>query len=1453
MSGVGEVASVIAIIQISKEVVTLCAKYYSGVKNAKKDRERLCEEVLVLVGVLEKVHESVMNQKAGSSSVLDGSHIRKCLTELEAIKNKLDPGVNANRGLMRRLKLRSLAWPFTGKEAEEEISRLQGRKLTFSLALAADTKAGVESLEQSQNIARLPNPDGAAFNSFRRQHESQCLPDTRVDLLRQIMEWSANSGDQCIFWLNGMAGTGKSTIARTIAGKLEGQKRLGGSFFFSSGEGDLANATKFIGTLAAQLAGMSPVLKRHISDAIAEHPDVVHNSLRNQWEQLILRPIKMLKSQDLPVSDLVIVVDALDECGSQDDVRVIIQLLSEAKTLKGIRLRTLVTSRPEDSIQVCFRALPKGVHQDLALHTVPQTVIHHDISVFLQKELEKIRTDHDLPPDWPGPRNIELLVRKANGLFIYAATACRFIGDAKWLPEERLTLVFQGDSAGKSPTRKLDEIYTQVLKHSVIGDDCDEREKIKLCLRFRQIVGSIVILFEPLTPTGLAELLQVEPRAHAVALKSLHSILDISQNQNSPVRLLHPSFRDFLLDEERCSDPQFFVDKEVAHKEVTERCLRLLSKNLRRNVCNLHTPGALTSELSRSTVEHHFPAAVRYACLYWCDHLQQSKAGLCDDNGPLHKFLQAHFLHWLEAIALLGEMSRGLRMITDLQTLLRKQGKQTELLAMVDDAKQFLLTNRAVIAKAPLQTYASALVFSPKTSVIKKQFSHLLPLWIKHLPAVEQDWSPSVQTMEGHAGWMWLIEFSPDGQYLATASRDRVIKIWDTKTGKLQSTLEGHLGVIWWVKFSPDNQHIATAADDCTVRLWDAKTGTLESTLEGHSGTIWGLAYSPDGRRLASAADDRTVKIWNAKSGTLERTLKDHSAGAWWVTFSPDGQTIASASDDRRISIWDANTGALLRTLEGHLDWLWAVVLSPDGQQLATASRDGTVNIWDTGTGVLQNTLEGHSGGVRSVAFSPDGQSLVSVSDATIRLWDAKTGELQNTLKGHSDQIWSVAFSPDGQHLASASKDGTVKMWDTKTGALQDTLHGHSDCVRLVVFSPDRQHLVSASDDRTVKLWDVKTREVQGTLEGQAGGVHSVVFSPDRHRVASATDCMIKLWDTKTGELQAAMEGHSDFIWSVVFSPDGLRLASTSDDRTVRLWDAQDGSLDCVLDDHSAGVLSVAFSPNGMHLASASRDCTVKLWDTATGSLQNTLEGHSAGVWSVAFSPDARHLASASRDGAVKIWDLSAGLPRASLEGSPVKRHHESRLPHIHRHRDDNDEKKPKPSQPPPPNDDGDDSPPDTTPRHSHPLLHRPHVHHHHHHHHHNDEKRAHKDEKPPALPRTATDTHLHLHLHRPHLHHKAQPPPEAETSAPPPFDLTTQIPPQFNTHNDDSNNPYSIDDSAQWIAWNTTNILHFPPDRKPNVHAFADSAGGELLLAVGHASGGVTVLAFDTEVDPVA
>jgi hypothetical protein len=484
------------------------------------------------------------------------------------------------------------------------------------------------------------------------------------------MEWSANPCSKCIFWLNGMAGTGKSTIARTIARKLDDQKRLGASFFFSRGEGDLANAAKFFCTIAFQLASKSSIVKSNICQAIAERCDIGQKSLRDQWEQLIRRPLAALKSDELQFSDLVLVIDTLDECGNQDDIRVILQLLAEAKDLSNIQLRIFVTSRLETPIQLGFRAIDETVHHEFVLHSISRSVIQHDISTFFKNELEKIKKERALSPDWPGEQNIELLVQKADCLFIYAATACRFIGDPKWLPEERLSQVLRDDPTDLSPTEKLDEMYKQVLTHSVIGN-CSGRATNILCARFRDVVGPIILLFESLSPVVLARVLHTEAEVVKVTLSSLHSVLDIAEDEDSPVRLLHPSFRDFLLEKERCSDSRFWVNKEEVHKHLAERCLWLLSTNLRRNICNLHTPGAVTCELKRSTVEQHLPAHIQYACRYWVDHLQRGKSGLNDDNGPVHMFLRKHFLHWLEALCLIRDVSKGVLMITALQSILK--------------------------------------------------------------------------------------------------------------------------------------------------------------------------------------------------------------------------------------------------------------------------------------------------------------------------------------------------------------------------------------------------------------------------------------------------------------------------------------------------------------------------------------------------------------------------------------------------------------------------------------------------------------------------------------------------------------------------------------------------------------------------------------------------------------
>ena len=301
-----------------------------------------------------------------------------------------------------------------------------------------------------------------------------------------------------------------------------------------------------------------------------------------------------------------------------------------------------------------------------------------------------------------------------------------------------------------------------------------------------------------------------------------------------------------------------------------------------------------------------------------------------------------------------------------------------------------------------------------------------------------------VVTVKGHTGPVSSVAFNPDGQRLASASNGRAggrehfntkVTVWTAAAGQEALTLKGYTGAVWSVAFSPDGQRLASASNDMIVKVWDVARGQGILTLKGHTGPVRSVAFSPDGQRLASASDDGLVKLWDMAHGQEALTLKGHTGAVHSVAFSPDGQRLASASIDGT-KVWDVARGQKALAFK-HDSATWSVAFSPDGRRLASAKNNGaTVTEMLEGAQdqkVLQ--LWGHTGRVKSVAFSPDGRRLVSASaDGTVRVWDPASGEETLTLKGHTDSVESVAFSLDGQRLASACQDGTVKVWDAAAG-----------------------------------------------------------------------------------------------------------------------------------------------------------------------------------------------------------------------------------------------------------------------------------------------------------------------------------------------------------------------------------------------------------------------------------
>jgi hypothetical protein len=360
------------------------------------------------------------------------------------------------------------------------------------------------------------------------------------------------------------------------------------------------------------------------------------------------------------------VIDAIDECDNDKDVQTIIQLLAEAQSLKNVRLRVFLTSRPEIPIRHGFYQISEAEHQDFVLHSISPSIVDHDIRVFVEHHVRLIR--HERSPDvsWPGEEAIERLVQNASGLFIWAATACRFIQEGKHFAAKRLAMILEDSSQTiTAPEKHLNDIYLTVLKHSISSDYCEE-EKEELYDMLRYILGSVVVLSSPLPAFSLSKLLHVSQEEFDQTLNDLHAILEVSNDQARPLRLHHPSFRDFLLDNTRCHEPNFWVNERQAHEQLAVSCINLLSTSPKEDICGDTMPGTDISEVESSRIERCIPLEVQYACLYWIQHVRKS-FGQLQDEEEVDQFLRNHFLHWLEALSWMRKLTEGIQEMLFLQ------------------------------------------------------------------------------------------------------------------------------------------------------------------------------------------------------------------------------------------------------------------------------------------------------------------------------------------------------------------------------------------------------------------------------------------------------------------------------------------------------------------------------------------------------------------------------------------------------------------------------------------------------------------------------------------------------------------------------------------------------------------------------------------------------------------
>ncbi|MBD2211233.1 AAA-like domain-containing protein [Nostoc linckia FACHB-104] len=489
--------------------------------------------------------------------------------------------------------------------------------------------------------------------------------------------------------------------------------------------------------------------------------------------------------------------------------------------------------------------------------------------------------------------------------------------------------------------------------------------------------------------------------------------------------------------------------------------------------------------------------------------------------------------------------------------------------------------------------------------------------------------------LKGHTGSVNNANFSPDGKYIVTTSRDKTAKVWD-KEGKLLATLTGHTGSVNNANFSPDGKYIVTTSEDKTAKVWD-KEGKLLTTLTGHTGSVNNANFSPDGKYIVTTSRDKTAKVWY-REGNLLTTLIGHTSSVNNVNFSPDGKYIVTASRDKTAKVWDKE-GKLFSTLTGHTSSVNNANFSPDGKYIVTASADSTAKVWDR-EGKLLTTLTGHKIYVNNANFSPDGKYIVTTSeDKTAKVWD-KEGKLFSTLTGHTSSVNNANFSPDGKYIVTASRDKTAKVWD-REGNLLTTLTGHTGSVNNANFSPDGKYIVTASDDNTAKVW-YREGNLLTTLTGHTSSVFNTNFSPDgKYIVTASGDNTAKVW-YREGNLLTTLTGHTSSVINANFSPDGKYIVTTSCDKTAKVWD-REGKLLTTLIGHTSSVNNANFSPDGKYIVTASGDNTAKVWNRE-GKLLTILAGYTGTVYKANFSPDGKYIVTTSDDSTAKVWDKEGKL-----------------------------------------------------------------------------------------------------------------------------------------------------------------------------------------------------------------
>ncbi|KAK0224104.1 hypothetical protein IW262DRAFT_1371032 [Armillaria fumosa] len=478
----------------------------------------------------------------------------------------------------------------------------------------------------------------------------ECTEGTRLEILQRLTSWLDDISQPQIFWINGMAGTGKTTLAKSVARIASDKKVLGGSFFCSRRSADRRDVRRIIPSIAFHLAAVNEEYCRQVLKVIRKRKlGFVKTPPSEHWERLIVEPLRDSGSSP-PV---LIIVDGLDECDNLDKELWFPLWNQFLKSLSDLpRVKVLLTSRPNDLTCVS----PLRNVSVLDLHT---SHCESDIHLFVRRRLSSLGGSH--PPQWPSDEHISWIAKESDRLFVYAAEICRYVV-SPGSPEQQLKkLLDNGTGLLVGMVRFYGRILTSALRF--LND-----EKVEEC---QAILGALMLQKVPrLSLNDLSILFEHDVSHVRGLLTGFHSVLLIPVSDDEPICVFHPSFITFIAshnpwkgvcdvdgcERSRCSDhpllrfPQFYLDPKQYHLKITMALLKFM-------IPNLSSQRDDRRIISRTRRPCHRPGAqaLEYACTHWADHLQLSSSDEQQEVRALAdilaRFLKERGKDWLNVVS----------------------------------------------------------------------------------------------------------------------------------------------------------------------------------------------------------------------------------------------------------------------------------------------------------------------------------------------------------------------------------------------------------------------------------------------------------------------------------------------------------------------------------------------------------------------------------------------------------------------------------------------------------------------------------------------------------------------------------------------------------------------------------------------------------------------------------